>query len=388
MAQNPGIQATQIFQTPNPIVDRREVSRANLLTQVAHFLRLGSNGPRIQRLKEVLTLTEKEAVLSELDELGVQVDADLAAQDLQPLKEALAGFVREIERKSQIPTLTEDFNRQLSAVHDMEGGPRSTDVAPDDPRLNQLRADFDKGLFILEAKEAKVDPAGRAGASTGETPKLGRFAEALKLKQPTKSELTWEDVVERLNRLNPKNHEKTNLALVLAMEGGGELIGVSKGGQLLFKDREPTFCRGMDYWETYEAVYGPEDKPTGYQLFPQGKAQFEKPPVIGVYERIKGHFIEGVEEHEISTWLDNGRDSEKALSSVQTLDAKKVEVPTGIVYRDAPIPRSDVPAESPLPTVSVPFKSGRTTTSVVNTITSNLPSSKLPTRGAIRLLKI
>ncbi len=335
MAQTPGIQPTITFPTPNPIVDRREMNLRNLLTQVAHFLRLGNNGPRVKKLKEILELTDKEAVLSELEALGVQVDTGLASQELPAILEALAGLVREIERKSQIPTLTEDFSKQLSAVQSMEGGPRSTDVLPTDPRLDHLRTDFDKGLFILEEK--KVVP------QSGERP-----ADALKRKQPDRSNLTWEDMVERLNRLNPKNHERTNLALVLAMEGGGELIGVSKGGQLLFKDREPTFCRGMDYWETYEAVYGPEGQPTGYQLFPTEDA-YDKPKSVAVLEYIRKLAMFRGEEG-ASTWLNNGRDPKKQLTVVRTLDYSKISDLTSVMPHN--------------------------------------PADKRPTRGAVRLLKV
>lgn len=337
MAQTPGAQSSIIFPTPNPIVDRREVSRTNLLAQAVHFLRLADARSRIQRLKEILNLTDKDAVLSELESLGLKVDADLAVQDLPTLLEAIAGLIREIERKSQIPTLTEDFSRQLTAVQSMEGGPRSSDVLPTDPRLKHLRADFDRGLFILEEKKVVPQP--------GERP-----ADALKRKQPDRSKLTWEDVVEHLNRLNPKNHEKTNLALVLAMEGGGELIGVSKGGQLLFKDRgeEPTYCRGMNYWETYETVYGPEGQPTGYELFPTEEA-FKKPKSVTVLEYIrKLPFFKGVEG--TSTWLNNGRDPQKKLATVRTLDYSNISGQTSVL--------------------------------------PNLPSEKRPTRGAVRLLKV
>lgn len=414
MASTPGRAPTLIVPTPNPIQGRREENLNFLLTQAVRFVHLANTDQRVQRLKEILRETDREVVLTALRREGIQMTPEFETQDVTAILSSVQAFIREIERRAQVPEITTAFNKKLTAALERpEGASRVHEVDPNDPILKELKADFDRSLFVLEGKNVKPLP--------GERP-----ADTLKRKQPDKSNLTWEDVVDKLNRPHWKNHEKTGIELVLAMQGGGELIGVEKG-RLLFKDRgvDPVPYRGAepvlfgfdakdrplmiynrnedqmkevaryaDYWETYEAVYGSEDKPTGYELFSTAE-QYDKPESVSLLEQIRSKevrasvpFIGGIDGGVRSTWLDNGRDEERTLSSVKTLDAREVEVPVGTEYRDVPIPRSDLPAESPTQTVRWLFKSGRSATYRGTSVNPNSSHEKLPTRGAVRLLKV
>lgn len=118
-----------------------------------------------------------------------------------------------------------------------------------------------------------------------------------------------------------------------AMQGGGELFGIDENGKFLFKDRgtepvifgfdangnlltihnrNPEQMEQVQEWATYEqiyeAVYGPENDLTGYELFPDSP-DCEKIGMIRAIEEITGlPFVHGTEGNEArASWLNSGR---------------------------------------------------------------------------------
>lgn len=118
-----------------------------------------------------------------------------------------------------------------------------------------------------------------------------------------------------------------------AMQGGGELFGIDENGKFLFKDRgtepvifgfdakenlltihnrNPEQMEQVQEWATYEqiyeAVYGPENDLTGYELFPDSP-DCEKIGMIRAIEEITDlPFVYGTEENEArASWLNSGR---------------------------------------------------------------------------------
>jgi hypothetical protein len=79
-----------------------------------------------------------------------------------------------------------------------------------------------------------------------------------------KKRCSWDEVQRRL--LDDHGHY---LLLAANMEGGGVLFGVDAEGNPLFADGgyEP-IMKGLPYLEARAAVYGPPEKPTGYEMFP------------------------------------------------------------------------------------------------------------------------
>ena len=349
------------------------------------------NTNQLEALRPLLEARDRNQVLDTLRAQGYDVDTLFRGQGLSEIQSRIRWMIREIEKNGPITVFSGEFNTQLNSVYEMKEGAASInekDVVSDDPRLDDLKKDFDRGLLVLKERvfppfppfEFDVEDYVRTNAPFRRIPYTDAMAMLEKKRAeyevekstydlknestpPEKSNLTWEEVVERLNQPNSKNPEKTNLELVLAMQGGGELLGEDKEGRLLFKDRGrvPQFCRGMDYWETYEKVYGSKEKPSGYELFPNGDRIFNKPTEISIFEKVRNHLIEGIGMENASTWLDNGRDSERSLTVVRTLEATKPILKDG--------------------------KSGYFT-SIGTQIMPNRPSEKKSSRGAIRLLRI
>lgn len=198
--------------------------------------------------------------------------------------------------------------------------------------LAKLKADFDNGILLVKNDETLADKP---------------------------SELTWGKVVEKLQRPHFLNPEKTGLEMAADMQGGGQLFGVNEEGRLLIKDRgtEPVMYgfdnvekvgkpmmiydrdpgemanveKWANYWDAYEAVYGSEGKPTGYELFPDAP-DYQKNALIAAAEKVtEDHFVKSANgEDWRSTWLNNGRDSEKKLGNARDVDFNPWHRNTGV----------------------------------------------------------
>lgn len=170
--------------------------------------------------------------------------------------------------------------------------------------LPNLRADFTRGLRLIHP-DRRVYP------------------------QPP--ELTIEQVEDALLANNAEG------LIAVAMQGGGELFGLDKNGKFLFKDRgnEPVMFgfdqadrpimaynrnpaqmaqirRYADYYQIYEAVYGPEDAPTGYELFPDCP-DLQTTGMTEAIEEITGApFVSSTDGDEfLFSALDNGRNPDR-----------------------------------------------------------------------------
>lgn len=169
--------------------------------------------------------------------------------------------------------------------------------------LPNLAAEFDRGLRLINVNQIITAPP---------------------------HNLSLEQVHEALLAQNGLGLERA-----MAMQGGGELFGIDENGQFLFKDRgtepvmfgfdangklltiynrDPEQMEQVQEWATYEqiyeAVYGPEGQPTGYELFPDSP-DCQKIGMIRVIESINCTdlpFVHGTEENEArASWLNSGR---------------------------------------------------------------------------------
>ena len=170
--------------------------------------------------------------------------------------------------------------------------------------LPNLRADFNRGLRLIGSDRSVA---------------------------PQPKDLTFEQIEDALLK-----NKAEGLLKAAAMQEGGELFGIDENGKFLFKDRgtEPVrfgldkdekpvmiyyrdlaqaqLLRYANYNEIYEAVYGPEGKPTGYELFPDAP-DYQKTGMVAAVEEITGApFVRSANGAEYrSSWLDNGRVPEK-----------------------------------------------------------------------------
>jgi hypothetical protein len=182
--------------------------------------------------------------------------------------------------------------------------------------LETLLCDFDKGLHKCHSDEGNASP------SCGLT------------------DLTREQVRDRLLAVSEANPDKTNLEMIADMKEGGVLFGVDKNGKLLAADRGVSIVKYIrnfeteevtaeygsyglvgkgnrflpaNYSETDEHVYGPEGQPTGYEMFPRRKGSFcsgkaRRSFEIQLYMNFTGEPFTAKGTY---AFLDNGRQGEK-----------------------------------------------------------------------------
>lgn len=193
--------------------------------------------------------------------------------------------------------------------------------------LPNLRADFNRGLRLIGSDRSVA---------------------------PQPKDLTFEQIEDAL-----LENKAEGLLKVAAMQEGGELFGIDENGKFLFKDRgtEPVrfaldkdekpvmiyyrdlaqaqFLRYANYNEIYEAVYGPEGQPTGYELFPDAP-DYQKTGMVAAVEEITGApFVRSADGEDRSSWLDNGRvpESHADLRYVNYTEVPSVSFPDGRVAR-------------------------------------------------------
>ena len=151
---------------------------------------------------------------------------------------------------------------------------------------------------------------------------LLRYADQYHLmSEEDKARITWQEIKERLEA-----NEGRYLKLAEAMERGGTLFGVDKAGNPLIADagNEP-IMKGMNYWDTREAVYGKAGEETGYEMFRLNPDDCYESEEILAYEKVTGKpFVfcpetdnQGKkipeEKRWRSSWLDNGTDPQALL---------------------------------------------------------------------------
>ena len=203
------------------------------------------------------------------------------------------------------------------------GGDAEYSETAEAPELAKLKADYYRAVAFVKDVEAKQKQ---------ELKSSGAWAYLERLPQ-----MPWRQVVARLGEKNTVNPEKTNLEMVTAMQGNGEMVGVDENGKILFKDRgnEPVMfgydktgkammvydrderqmaqlaesgAKIADYYGIYEAVYGTERKPTGYELFPDAPYGQTTGVTAAVEAVTKSPFVKSANGKEWrSSWLDNGR---------------------------------------------------------------------------------
>lgn len=204
--------------------------------------------------------------------------------------------------------VTQDTDSDISTGAD-DTDADSTELTAEATMLAKLKADFDRGIRLIGADRSVKE-------------------------KPT--DLTWEKVEARLLAENGAGLKKAS-----EMQGGGELFGVDEQGRLLIKDRgnEPVMfgfdktgkaimiydrdenqmaqlaeegARVANYYEIYEAVYGPEGKPTGYELFPDAPDYEKKGAIAAVEEVTQVPFVKSANGNEWrASWLDSGRNPDR-----------------------------------------------------------------------------
>lgn len=226
---------------------------------------------------------------------------------LESQKEALRRAVNAVELTD--PKLIEEreaFNARLASVATVPApqAEAKTDKnveTPEEAALLRLKANFDRGILLIDDERTV---------------------------KPKPNDITWEKIQAALLRLGG-----AELKEIMAMQNGGELFGVDEQGDYLFKDggtepvifgfeadgkpvmvynRDPQqmarLAQIADYYEVYKAVYGPEDQPTGYELFPNAP-DYKKTGMIEAVERLnKKKFVKSADGKQWrAAWLDNGR---------------------------------------------------------------------------------
>ena len=190
-------------------------------------------------------------------------------------------------------------------------------------RLTQ--AEIDRIARILDVQDDTHD----AVIETVEAdPYLARYAaQYQRMSEEDKGRMTWQEIKERLEA-----NESRYLNLAKAMEQGGVLFGVDRAGNPLIADAgDEPIMKGMNYWNTREAVYGKAGEETGYEMFKVTIGDYEKTEEICAYEKATGKpFVfcpetdkEGKKIPEKkrwkSSWLDNRPNVDKTLSKTLTL---------------------------------------------------------------------
>ncbi len=181
----------------------------------------------------------------------------------------------------------------------------------EDDDINALRAVIAKeqgAVSRMEAKEViELDP------------RLTTFKADFDKDATLQSKCSWAEIQTRL--LANEGHY---LALAQAMEGGGELFGADRDGNILFSDRgDEPIMKGMNYKDTRDRVLYKHDrydkdgkmqtdeagKPisTGYEMFPYSD-KYAKSDEILQYEAHTGSpFVKSPNGDEWrSSWVESG----------------------------------------------------------------------------------